>query len=439
MSFTASLLLLLAPALWNGFAIVFYDTGGYIQRVTDMSLAAGRSFFYGLFLWLTSFGWWSFWGPVTIQALAAVWLIHLMLRCHGLTAGPLATAACTAVLSLVTGISWYSAQLMPDILIPLTVLALWLLGFRRQELARAEGMLLAAIALLGMLSHMSCLALGMGLAVVVVLAKLSANRWHWSLPVSVLPVLSTVMAAVILMLLLHFVLFGKLGYTPGGPIFIFGRLVQDGIAQKYLAEHCPIEGVKLCAWQEQMPKTADEFLWRSPFKEIGDWDGAKDELSYLVRECVKAYPGEVLWSSLVFTAQQMVLVGTGDGLEAFHDHARGVFAALPRPVADQYQAARQQQEQITKTLFDGFNRVHVPVAILSMLGLILVCCWGSMKRQEDIAGLAAFVLLSLLGNAFICGALSNPHDRYQSRLVWVATLVVMMAVLRRHRLGTSRQ
>lgn len=438
-SLAFSLLFLLAPALWNGFPIVFHDTGGYIDRIIQMNLGYGRSFFYGLFLWLTSLGWWSFWGPAIIQALAAIWLIRLVLRCHGLSSGPVTTAAFAAVLSIVTGISWYAAQLLPDILVPLTVLGLWLLGFRRQDLSRAERLILAVIALLGMLSHMSCLALGMGLVIVAVLAKLAGTRWRLQLPVHVLPPLATVMTALILMPLVHFMLVGKVGYTPGGPVFIFARLVQDGIAQKYLAEHCPIEGVKLCDLQHRLPKTADEFLWGdSAFKEIGDWDGAKAELGSLVRECFKTYPREVVWSSLVFTAQQMVLVGTGDGLDEHHFHARGVFASLSQPVAEQYQAARQQQEQVTQALFDGLNKVHIPVALLSMLGLVLVLYWGLMKRQVDIAGLAAFILLSLLGNAFICGALSNPHDRYQSRLVWVATFVVMMAVLRRQRLSGKR-
>jgi hypothetical protein len=41
------------------------------------------------------------------------------------------------------------------------------------------------------------------------------------------------------------------------------------------------------------------------------------------------------------------------------------------------------------------------------------------------------VSLALLGNAFVCGVISGPHDRYGSRLAWIATLVVLIATLRR--------
>ena len=65
------------------------------------------------------------------------------------------------------------------------------------------------------------------------------------------------------------------------------------------------------------------------------------------------------------------------------------------------------------------------------LGLILVAVWGLRTGRRDVAALALFVLIALIGNAFINGALSNPHDRYQSRIAWLATLVVGVAGLLR--------
>jgi hypothetical protein len=45
----------------------------------------------------------------------------------------------------------------------------------------------------------------------------------------------------------------------------------------------------------------------------------------------------------------------------------------------------------------------------------------------------ATVCLALLGNAAICGIISGAHDRYGSRLVWIATFAVMIAVMKRSR------
>jgi hypothetical protein len=43
------------------------------------------------------------------------------------------------------------------------------------------------------------------------------------------------------------------------------------------------------------------------------------------------------------------------------------------------------------------------------------------------------VLLAILANAFVCGALSNPHDRYGARIAWLAPFIVLLAASRRRR------
>ncbi len=432
LSLAFCLAVFLAPALWNGFAIVFFDTGGYVERAIELTLAPGRSLFYGLFLWAASLGWYSFWGPILGQSLFTLWLVHLILRCHDLPAGPLSTAIFCAGLGTVTGISWYTSQLMPDILAPLIVLGLWLLAFHWDTLRWRERTGVALIVLLGLMSHMSCLAMAIGLALVILIAKLAGRRFNWPLTISLLPPAAIVAASLILMPLLHLPLTGKATFTPGGPVFIFGRLVQDNIAQRWLAEHCPAPGIRLCAMQDRIPHTADDFLWAhtSPFQDLGGWSGTADaELNYLVRAAIKAYPGDFVRTSLQATATQMIKVATGDGLDEFQPAARGVFTnVLPR-TAGPFNAARQQQGEITQSLFDTLNAVHVPVARLSVIGLLIIGGWGLRARRHALAALALFTFLALLGNAFICGALSNPHDRYQGRLVWLAPLVCGMAAM----------
>ena len=434
----AILLLLLAPALWNGYAVVFHDTGGYVGSVLEWRLFPGRSFFYGLFLWLTSLGWLNFWGPAMVQSLLAAWTIRLMLRCHGLAAGPLALTLHCAGLALLTGISWYTSQLMPDILVPLVVLAYLLLGLHWQALRPWERAGLAAMALLGMLSHMSCLALAIGLVVVTLMIGLMARWRRWPVQVRVWPGAALAAAGLLLMPAVHFLLFQHPGFTPGGSAFLFGRLVQDGLAHRWLADHCPADGVRLCELQQRLPHTADEFLWAdsSPFRDLGSWEPqSQEELGRLVRATVAAYPAAFAWNSLRFTAAQLVKVATGDGLDEHHLATRGVLTgALPQS-AQPYTEARQQQGQVTRNLFRTLNQVHVPVAWLATAVLPLLVVLGLRARRFDRALLAFFLLTALVGNAFICGALSNPHDRYQSRVVWIAVLAVGMVLADRGRFG----
>ena len=99
-------------------------------------------------------------------------------------------------------------------------------------------------------------------------------------------------------------------------------------------------------------------------------------------------------------------------------------------------AARQQNGEIS---FTAVNALQYPLALLAM-ALLPVIVWLAWRKTlpATIGELAAGVALALLANAFVCGALSNPHDRYGARMVWLAVFVVVLAALawrRADRLG----
>ena len=74
------MLVLLAPAFWNGFPLIFPDTGGYLTRPIEGVPALGRSALYGWFLYLGMPL--AFWPVIIAQAAATAWTIVLTLRCH---------------------------------------------------------------------------------------------------------------------------------------------------------------------------------------------------------------------------------------------------------------------------------------------------------------------------------------------------------------------
>jgi len=56
-----------------------------------------------------------------------------------------------------------------------------------------------------------------------------------------------------------------------------------------------------------------------------------------------------------------------------------------------------------------------------------------MLRRKDvteIGELATACLVALLANAFVCGTLSNPHDRYGARLIWLAVTATAITAAR---------
>src|SRR5262245_31332772 len=96
----AATLMLLAPALWNRFPLLQFDTGGYFARWHEGTLEESRSTVYGLFLNLLSYP--DFWPAVVVQALAAVWIVGVVLRVHGFGKRALVLVVTIAALSVVT-------------------------------------------------------------------------------------------------------------------------------------------------------------------------------------------------------------------------------------------------------------------------------------------------------------------------------------------------
>src|SRR5262249_21644909 len=90
-------------------------------------------------------------------------------------------------------------------------------------------------------------------------------------------------------------------------------------------------------------------------------------------------------------------------------------------------SARQQRGELN---FDPINRVHVPIALGSMILALVLLARATISGCFDETGrLAATVTVAILANAFVCGVLSGPHDRYGARIVWIATFTAAIAIL----------
>ena len=132
---TAMVMLLTAPALWNGFPLIFPDTGGYVTRLIEGTLGMGRSALYGVFLYAGVPL--SFWPNAMLQSALTVWLIVLTMRTHGLGGRPWLALGVVAMLSVATSLPWFAAhhasQSSTCNFCPLKTLKLASMGDRRRR------------------------------------------------------------------------------------------------------------------------------------------------------------------------------------------------------------------------------------------------------------------------------------------------------------------
>jgi hypothetical protein len=420
-------LMLVAPAIWNGYPLLQSDTGGYLARWYEGYLVPSRSTVFGLYLHVGEDSY--FWLNLAIQALATMWILQLALRVFGL-ARPWRLFGLCLVLTVTTALPWLASMLLTDIFAGLSVLSLFILVLYGGKISTTERIALFVFTAFAAATHSATMAVLLGLCCAGWLAR-PLLRGRIPLRDLAQGTLTIALGAVML-LSANFALSGQVAWTPGGYSIAFARMLQDGIVTQYLREHCAEQHLKLCPYRDALPETADDFLWsrETVFNKLGRFAGMGDEMGYIAVHALAAYP---LWQAkeaLLDTGEQMLKVATGENTD--HPtmmHTYGIFREyLPRQLK-LVDAARQQKSFLT---FGPINLVHVPVALISTALVFAMLIAAAFRRRiDDVTLLAATVCLALLGNAAICAIISGPHDRYGSRLVWIAVFTVMIAVFKR--------
>jgi hypothetical protein len=232
----------------------------------------------------------------------------------------------------------------------------------------------------------------------------------------------------------NFAVTGALVWTPGSIAFPFSRLVQDGIVQRFLVDNCRKgeERYKLCTHLGRLPPTGDDFLWDDEsdgaFTRIGGFLYGGPEMAAIAAKSLVQYPTQHIATALLATVQQLVMVKTGDGLVMWIWDTYGVIERLFPQVMPSSHTALQRYGLL---YFGNLNLLHEPLALASLALLPFLLLLAHRRREfGDLGPLAATISLGVLANAFVCGVFSGPHDRYGTRMVWIATFVMAIAVAR---------
>ena len=166
-------LLLVAPAVWNGYPLLQFDTGGYLARWYEGYLVPSRSTVFGLYLHFGEGS--SFWINVGIQALATFWILQLTLRVLGMSE-PLRLLGIGIVLMLTTTLPWLASVLLTDIFAGLSVLALYVLLLHGKTISRIEKIALFGFIAFSASSHSGTMAVLLGLAGLALVALTAATQ-----------------------------------------------------------------------------------------------------------------------------------------------------------------------------------------------------------------------------------------------------------------------
>lgn len=422
--YAAMAAILLLPAIWNGFPFIFADTGGYFSRPFEGNLELGRSAFYGTFLAAGIAL--DFWPNVIIQALLCAWSIGLVLRVEGLER-PIIAVAVAAALCIGTSLPWYAGQLMPDVFMPLSVLALYLMAFASAQLRRWEAAMLIAIVAFAIASHMSIFAVMLLLFALFAVVRVMMASGKSSLRPRLRLAAAGIAAGTALALVSNYMIAGAVTFTPGGATFLFARFLQDGFVKTYLDRNCPDPALSLCRYRDALPSQGDDWLWDfgSPLRKLGEWQAFAPEAGRIVIGSLLQEPAAHVRAVAADTFAQLATVATGEGFDAKNNwHAEWKLREYAPQSLQRFYAAAQQHNAID---FRPLNWLQVPLALGAtlILPVLIALCWRCGAVAGAALGLSVFG--ALLANAAVCATFSGVNDRYQSRIVSIGVLAAALA------------
>lgn len=442
----AAAALMMVPALWNGFPLFYFDTVDYIRVPFTWELPVFRTMPYAMMGLLGKLAG-TLWVIPLLQSLLVAYVLHESLAVFTRMPPAMTLVPVAAGVATLTGLPWFAGQIMADVFAGLVVLSLATLAFGTDQLGQRRSLALAAVVAVGICFHTSHLAVAAGLVICLGALRLILRR-RADEPVRLLAPLLALLSGVLLILSIHWATLGRPFITQPSNKLMLARLVQDGLAKRLLDDVCPTGELrlKLCAYRHHpaMQGSANSFLWSpSPFGDLGGWQSRSldAEASTIIRESLRRYPFGHAVAALKLTAEQFFMLETGDGLVDMREHAQYAVGQYYPEDLIAFLRARQHQPRLSALQaarrfaggihFSDINRLHIPVMLIALTSMLVLMGRWRRRGEWRLWGLSVVVLLALLGNAFVCGALSNPNHRYQSRLAWLPVLVIAIAAARR--------
>lgn len=393
---------------------------------------AGRSIYYGFLVYLPM----RFAGPWGAAILQALLVAGVLLYCCRILLGATGGVSQrllvvgTGVLLFATPLPYYTAMLMPDVYTGLLILVLAIAIALWSRLTQSQRLTLLVIAAAICTFHTTHLLIAAGMAVAAAVFKLGGQRLR---PLLIaLPVLAVGVFSIVAFSL---AVKAALGQPPISPPFLSARLTAAGPGTEFLKAEClkQPDAWALCAHLNKLPQWSDDFLWSEDarsgvFQVSGNAEKRRlaSEDKRFALAVLLAHPGDVVGVSLANFGRQLVSFRMG-GFNAPPAQAARLRTKYPPSVAAAIERTSGARGQ--------FNLQ--PVRMLTMacfvvsLALLAFTARKSFLRTMDHRRLVWHVVflicLGIVANAAITGALSNPHGRYQMRLIWLLPLAAGIA------------
>ncbi len=435
-------LILSIVALYNGYPLVYSDTGTYIYSGFDIFVPFDRPITYGLFLKFFSFKY-STWCVILFQNLLTAFVVWECLKVFFDDPIKLKKIYLFTLLFLVlfTGVAWYSNQLMPDFFAPLTIISFFTL-ITRKKISLLPKVILILILLYASISHFSHLMIGVLLVILSVGFKLFFKEKFKAISLKRILFIGTlVLSSWVILPGINYLVEKKITISKGSHVFLMARLADTGILGEFLKENCStpqFEDCTLCQYKDSLPHDAASFIWSGEiFKNTGGWENSKDEYTKIIIATLKRpkYLFANIYKSFFYGMIQLTDNEIGHGLSAYNEGSApyGQISWRFHNELNNYLNSRQNKWNGANLNLDLLNTLHLLLIILSLF-IFLLLTTSSIYAKLDLTTkiFLIFVIIAIVINSFITAGLNSPYGRLQTRVVWLFPLALIITIVKNY-------
>jgi hypothetical protein len=427
--FLAGAIILLGAGWYNGFPFIFSDVAIYIINGFRPEEITNRGIVYGFFLRHSSLAE-SVWFSALAQALILTALLWNTLELF--LAPAVRNLHYWSVLVFLvwgTSCSWVASLLMPDIFTPIMLLALALIAYTPREGNKGKLLFTYGALALSAPMHPSNGVTALGALAVLFLwqyryGAIQGGRYR-------------LVGALVCVVATNIGIYSYIGprtYKNQARPFILGKLVENGMAARFLQENCRTgKEYCLCPYKDSLPPNLETFLFdpNSPFYKTSNWtanekdfepiiSGTLQKPSYLMRHLLESFQG---------TCRQLTQVEVGEGLWAFGKESapyQEIKRYFPYETAEYLNSKQMRGSGALPISF--CNRLYFGALVVSVF-VILWGFWGPTGGALLSCNQRLFILSLLVGvfcNAFSTATFGTIAPRLQTRVVWLLPLAAYL-------------
>jgi hypothetical protein len=146
----------------------------------------------------------------------------------------------------------------------------------------------------------------------------------------------------------------------------------------------------------------------------------------IIHAAIRTEPVKLLTATLDNTIEQLTRFASGDGLDAWQSQVGSwIDADFPPREGATFHDARQQRGTLEVPPMLAMLHRAAALAGIAAAIVLLPIAW---RRRHVAAWFLAMALITLPLSAAITGGLSTPHDRYQSRIVWLPAAMAFLTI-----------